>query len=799
MSLLRRFTQSQSNESEEAIALSVRPKLDGSLDSQGRLYGSVPHEDHVGYGVNPVSGDALASALNNPSPTRRQFTGWKVGATSAAVVGLATLVVNLAALGWLQRHPNVDSGLVEVYHGDCRQVERLQIWSHFAINALSTLLLSGSNYCMQVLCAPTRSELDRVHARRRYMDVGVQSVRNLRYVSPYRAVVWWTLGLSSIPLHLMYNSAFYSSIGVADYRTSIVTPGFEDGAPFRVQGDIFNPSAGDPCTGNSTCHSAVEAMLSNVQADPDRFSRLDREACLVAYSNTLLTQRSNLILVTSGTDAGDNNSDNSLLDDYYYAFNESIDLKRTRYEPFDWICYSSSRMRKEFREAADRYQVGAGPCDAWVDKIITNADKWTPYDYDVDHCLSERIEERCAFNGNTAILAVVIAFNALKIACMLWVAFGLDRHTFSAADSDLPLITVGDAIASYLRRPDPITEGYCMWGQRDFKDAVAELRDKQRVQTATGFVHSKSSRSDPSPRVTPAQILAAAAKTPTLTPTRWSSGASKARWGWTAAFLLAALITVLSLFGAGYSQISEHKTALSALGFGKINASALVNGWGLLYIRSKRRQIAAAVIVANLPQAILSFLYLHLNGLATSLALTGEALRFATPGEGAPLRVSLPVGETRQRGTWFLQLPYHSAVPLMALSGVLHWLVSQSFFLAVVAQYDWEGGLVNATAIATCGYSLVPMLVVVGLGLGILVAMWVVGRCGKWDGRGMPVLGSCSLAISAACHRPEGMEGLEFGVVRWGVVCDRGGNGDIGHCSFAGGEVGEVSDGKKYG
>lgn len=70
-------------------------------------------------------------------------------------------------------------------------------------NALGTLLLSGSNYCMQVLCAPTRRELDQAHAQGRWLDIGVPSFRNLWRISPKRVVVWWVLGLSSIPLHLL--------------------------------------------------------------------------------------------------------------------------------------------------------------------------------------------------------------------------------------------------------------------------------------------------------------------------------------------------------------------------------------------------------------------------------------------------------------------------------------------------------------------------------------------------------------------------------------------------------------------
>ena len=90
-----------------------------------------------------------------------------------------------------------------LYVGSCREVSRLSLWIHLAINALSTLLLSASNYTMQVLVSPTREEIDRAHARRDWLDIGIPSFRNLRHISAVRVQLWSLLALSSVPLHLM--------------------------------------------------------------------------------------------------------------------------------------------------------------------------------------------------------------------------------------------------------------------------------------------------------------------------------------------------------------------------------------------------------------------------------------------------------------------------------------------------------------------------------------------------------------------------------------------------------------------
>src|SRR5882762_5302147 len=51
------------------------------------------------------------------------------------------------------------------------------------------------------------------------------------------------------------------------------------------------------------------------------------------------------------------------------------------------------------------------------------------------------------------------------------------------------------------------------------------------------------------------------------------------------------------------------------------------------------------------------------------------------------MRVSqTPRGE--QRSSYFLQLPYRYAIPLLGFSAVMHWLVSQSIFLIAVERHD---------------------------------------------------------------------------------------------------------------
>jgi hypothetical protein len=90
----------------------------------------------------------------------------------------------------------------------------------------------------------------------------------------------------------------------------------------------------------------------------------------------------------------------------------------------------------------------------------------------------------------------------------------------------------------------------------------------------------------------------------------------------------------------------------------------------------------AATLIANTPQVILSFLYTTLNGLITSMFLAREWSSYGL--EWKTLTASKPAG--LQRRTYFLQMSYRVAVPLIVLSSPPHELVLQSIFLAIMSR-----------------------------------------------------------------------------------------------------------------
>lgn len=96
------------------------------------------------------------------------------------------------------------NGVGLIYNGDCSTVKKLDQWLHLLINLLGTGMLSASNYCMQLQAAPTRADVDRAHRDGKWLDIGIPSPRNLKYLSSWRRVSWTLLALTSIPIHLMW-------------------------------------------------------------------------------------------------------------------------------------------------------------------------------------------------------------------------------------------------------------------------------------------------------------------------------------------------------------------------------------------------------------------------------------------------------------------------------------------------------------------------------------------------------------------------------------------------------------------
>ena len=249
----------------------------------------------------------------------RKLNGYHFGVMCCAWTSAVVLVINLTATIWGIKKFGILDGLGTLRVGDCNSTSRLGFWLHLIINGLSTLLLGASNYSMQCLSSPTRSEIDRAHRNCTWLDIGIPSVKNLRRISWSRIVLWWALAISSIPLHLFWNSAVLSTLYSREYYVLVAPAGFPTGPPF---------GASDSPEYNNT----YQQLANNASM----LERLEPRTCLEAYVGSINSNRGDVVLVSSyNTTEGSSLFDNIILVMPGFQ-SHSLD------GPGQWICGAES-------------------------------------------------------------------------------------------------------------------------------------------------------------------------------------------------------------------------------------------------------------------------------------------------------------------------------------------------------------------------------------------------------------------------------------------------------------------------
>jgi hypothetical protein len=585
-------------------------------------------------------------------------------------------------------------------------------------------------------------------------------MRNLYKLRGVKVFLSLTLALTSLPIHLVFNSAVFTADSTTNYSVALVNQGFLETGDFTTTQALQDRAAvveikpNNPGTPFEQQLKAMQKIFTRFTADGSQGEAeiLSNRECIDAYGNGYTSGRSLLLLLTNATNPDDIHDTVFWWD---YAGGTAND--------HSWICND----------------VGGTPCN--VVAAAENATRWTVNGMEIDHCISKLEQEHCKLQFSVSIMYAVILMNILKVAVMVAALWLL---------SD-PLVTVGDGLASFLNTPDATTAGRCLM---DYREAQGG-----------GPLGFKGVASGQSPE--PKKYVEGGKQ-------RWYLALRKRYWIANMILFVGAIVAAIVILIVAAYQISPDlprgQSAFSIRNWkGDKPTAHLVLDW---LRQGPGEEFVAAVVLANMPQFVISSLYLAYNGICTCMLNCYEYSQFGVQGR-TPLRVTTPKGRQREHRTLFplypakltvhkgstysLSLPYRCSVTLMAASALLSWLVSQSLFLARIDSYAMTAGgeIYYTHSSSQIGYSCLPILLAILLSVAFLVVLLVMSR---WElPPHVPIVASCSAAIAAACHRPESDVDAAYLTVRWGAV-PVDSQSEVGHCCFTSKYVIALENGRSY-
>lgn len=171
-------------------------------------------------------------------------SGWRRAAyvNSAVLTAITILMACLLAVSASQTS-FVQANLFFAGTCDGGTASAVNVGLHLVLNTVSTAVFASSNFFMQVLNAPSREEVDAAHAKGVYLGIGVPSVRNVFRVGRFKTYSWMALLLSSIPMHLFFNSMiFQTDYHSSGYHLTIADANFVNGAQYYAPGASLTPS-----------------------------------------------------------------------------------------------------------------------------------------------------------------------------------------------------------------------------------------------------------------------------------------------------------------------------------------------------------------------------------------------------------------------------------------------------------------------------------------------------------------------------------------------------------------------------
>ena len=387
------------------------------------------------------------------------YPGWRFGSLVPCFQVGICLVINFVFLVFAASFTHTSKGTGTLYEGDCAKVRTLDTWVHFVLNGLATALVGASNYNMQCLVAPSRSEVDRAHSKGVWLDIGVPSLRNLCHISRPRVGLWLILAISSVPLHLLWNSAVFSTT----LNNSFVVIGVSNHILQNSHFDCKHASVF-----NNVFYSEIACEMFTSAQNPDEaatsLTRLEGNECIEQYNSAIQGKWSHLVVVLDHEIA--NNTSCAI---------EPVALNATRifaYDSKSVIWWSWSNLNCYDKPASENIKQwfindwGLGvptPNTPSYSEIFVESQ---PQYHLISHCFAMEGPKFCKLNFSLPILVTVVISNTLKLVAMVCTLRFVQGER---------LMILGDAVSSFLQVPDENTAGSCLGTRESFRRRKLQL------------------------------------------------------------------------------------------------------------------------------------------------------------------------------------------------------------------------------------------------------------------------------------------------------------------------------------
>jgi hypothetical protein len=434
----------------------------------------------------PAMSRGASTKLNDRPNHQGRFDGWRFTSLISLIVTGTCLLLNIVFLTYVSlRYPAADwIGAIPI-QGGCSAVKSWDSRLHIVLNVLGTALLGASNHNMQCLTSPTRLDVDAAHKNGKWLEIGIPSTKNLRFIAPRKVILWWCLILSTLPLHVLWNSAIFSTLQWNDYSVLVVSDNFLSDDKVWEDFNCSSANVQQYQTSDDEQKFVVCDMYSAARNQSKALKRMEPIDCMKAYSNALENTASDVLAVTaprspqtpSGYFPAAENTSSILA--YFNANSFPTQLGQWCKGLYNSWC------------SGDNYNPDMGQASDWIcdpdhtllygcsaGAALSNRTNWTilPEHYQIDYCLSLSVPATCKLQYSFIILLVVIICNVVKLIAIAVTLVSVKGPIFA---------TVGDSVVSFLTDPDQTTVGQCLVGKEDLDRGSEDLLDEDLTERTT--------------------------------------------------------------------------------------------------------------------------------------------------------------------------------------------------------------------------------------------------------------------------------------------------------------------------